>query len=164
MASNRVPLDYVVPPFPSLYDPVFARAGEANYLYYTTDIWRFTLFWTLLLTGGAHLMAAGCAIFMQWRNWRVIWITPLVYGVIGGLEALLAGSIVGLLKLFDVDLDTLGLGWNKRSGTDTIKLPSSGWSMTWDTRATGANETLHELQTFLANILSVRFYNDTVWL
>lgn len=98
MTSNRVPLDYVVPSFPSLYDPVFAaRSGDANYLYYTSDIWRFTLFWTLLLSGGAHLLVAGCAILMQWRNWRVIWITPLVYGVIGGLEALLAGSIVGLL-------------------------------------------------------------------
>ncbi|KAL2000987.1 hypothetical protein VTN02DRAFT_2365 [Thermoascus thermophilus] len=100
MSRNRVPADYHVPPFPSLYDPVRARTsgdGEAYYLYYTSDIWRFTLYWTLILFGGVHLAAAACAVVMQWRNWRVVWPTPLVFGVVGGLEALLAGSVVGLV-------------------------------------------------------------------
>ncbi|KAL1967871.1 hypothetical protein VTN77DRAFT_2560 [Rasamsonia byssochlamydoides] len=95
--GSRVPLDYRAPSFPSLHVPVFGVAGESNYLYYTEDIWRFTLYWTLILYGGAHLAVASCAVAVQWRNWRVMWAVPLVYGVVGCLEALLAGSVIGLI-------------------------------------------------------------------
>lgn len=99
MSSNRVPVNYQVPSFPSLYDPIRAKTsgGPAYYLYYTDDIWRFTLYWTLILYGAAHLAVAACAAVMQWRNWRVIWVVPLVYAIVGGLEGLLAGSVVGLV-------------------------------------------------------------------
>jgi hypothetical protein len=95
--SNRVPLDYTSPPFPSLYIPVVGVTGLNNYLYYTSDIWRFTLYWTLILYGGAHLAVASCAVVVQWRNWRMMWVVPIVYVVVAGLEALLAGSVIGLM-------------------------------------------------------------------
>ncbi len=33
------------------------------------------------------------------RRWRVsvIWLVPVIYGVIAGIEALLCGSVVGLM-------------------------------------------------------------------
>ncbi|KAJ5542935.1 hypothetical protein N7535_005357 [Penicillium sp. DV-2018c] len=97
MANNRVPINYEVPPFPSLYDPIPSHHHRAHYLYHTTDIWRFTVLWTLILYAATHFTVAACAVLTNIRNWKVIWIVPLVYGSIAGVEALLAGSIVGLV-------------------------------------------------------------------
>lgn len=89
--------DYDVPPFPSLYSPIGPLRGESKYLAYTHDVWRFTLFWTLLLYGAAHLIVALCAVYTQWRSWKIIWAVPVLYLLVATLEALLAGSLVGLL-------------------------------------------------------------------
>ncbi|OQE20602.1 hypothetical protein PENSTE_c013G09393 [Penicillium steckii] len=97
MANNRVPINYNVPSFPSLYDPLPSHGKEAYYLYYTTDIWRFTLYWTLVFYCASHLTVAGCTVLTHARNWSVIWLVPLFYIVVAGLEGLLAGSIVGLV-------------------------------------------------------------------
>lgn len=97
MANNRVPINYEVPSFPSLYDPLPVHHQQAYYLYYTEDIWRFTLFWTLIFYGATHLTVAGCAVLTHFRNWNVIWVVPLVYVFIAALEALLAGSIIGVV-------------------------------------------------------------------
>ena len=57
-----------------------------------------------------HLVAAAYAVCMQLGKgksaWRFVWIIPIVYFSVAGLEALLAGSFVGLMwvELFD---DTL---------------------------------------------------------
>lgn len=97
MSDNRIPINYQTPKFPSLYDPLPSHHKEAYYLYYTADIWRFTLYWTLLFYGATHLTVAGCAVLTHFRNWSVIWLVPLLYSVVAGLEGLLAGSIVGLV-------------------------------------------------------------------
>lgn len=92
---NPQPLSYEVPPFPSLYWP-FPVSGPQNvYLYDAESMWRFTLYWTLVCIGGVHLIAAAYACAMQWRNWKLIWIAPVVYAVIGGIEALIAGCVTG---------------------------------------------------------------------
>jgi hypothetical protein len=88
-------LDYVTPSFPSLYWPFPIRGGQDSYLYDTTDIWRFTVLWTLLFYAAVHLAVASYAMVIQWKNWKVIWTVPLVYAVIGGSEAFIAGSITG---------------------------------------------------------------------
>lgn len=98
---STAPLDYTRPPFPSLYWPFNAKPGVANYLYYVSDIWRFTLLWTLIIFAVFHMTAAAFAMLMQVgrgkRAWRYVWAIPLVYSFIAGIEALLAGSFVGLM-------------------------------------------------------------------
>ncbi|KAL4764951.1 uncharacterized protein BDW70DRAFT_95175 [Aspergillus foveolatus] len=95
MANNRVPINYVTPPFPSLYDPFPGRDNVAFYLYHTKDIWRFTLYWTLIFYIACHLAVAACSLVMQGRNWKICLGIPIIYAVIGGIEAVVAGSIVG---------------------------------------------------------------------
>ncbi|KAK5153939.1 pre-mRNA cleavage and polyadenylation factor (CPF) complex subunit [Recurvomyces mirabilis] len=41
------------------------------------------------------MAAAGYAVVMQTKNWKVIWIVPILYLLIGGVEALIAGNVVG---------------------------------------------------------------------
>lgn len=94
---DQVPLDYTVPPFPSLYIPIIGVPQSQNYLYNLTDIWRFTLFWTLILYAGTHALVAGFAVAVQWRNYKRMWAVPLIYMLVSGFEALLAGSLVGLM-------------------------------------------------------------------
>lgn len=99
--SNTAPLDYATPAFPALYWPYKAPAGTANYLYYAHDIWRYTLLWTLIVFAVVHMSAAGYAVCMQMgrgkSSWKYVWIIPMVYAVVAGLEALMAGSLVGLV-------------------------------------------------------------------
>jgi len=99
--SNPAPLDYVTPPFPSLYWPFEAHPGVAKYLYFADDIWRFTLLWTLIIYAGFHLTTAAFAVFMQLgrgkHTFKCVWIIPITYALIAGIEALLAGSVVGLI-------------------------------------------------------------------
>jgi len=124
-----VPLSYTTPEFPALYWPVHARTGEAQYLYFLTDIYRFTLYWTLITLVAAHVFVATWAVLMQFNSARHrrrylltpagrrlsaknrkllgenpiaetlswVWLIPVVYVVLGGLEATLAGSLVGLV-------------------------------------------------------------------
>lgn len=95
MASNRVPINYQTPQFPSLYDPFPRPHNVAFYLYYTSDICRFTLYWTLIFHAATHAAVAAWAVLMQGRTWKIRLAIPVVYVVIGCLEALLAGSIIG---------------------------------------------------------------------
>jgi len=127
--DSGVPRSYTVPDWPGLYYPVRATPGEAQYLYYLSDIYRFVVFWTLICVGAAHLFVAIWAVLMQFRSARLrgaylrtpvgrkltlknrkllgenpiretlswVWLVPLVYIVLGGLEAVFAGSFVGLI-------------------------------------------------------------------
>jgi hypothetical protein len=73
----------------------------ANYLYYTKDIWRHTLLWTLIIYAGVYLTAAAFAVCMQLgkgkKAWQYVWMIPLTFALVAGLEALMAGSFVGLM-------------------------------------------------------------------
>ncbi|KAK5160212.1 hypothetical protein LTR04_004766 [Oleoguttula sp. CCFEE 6159] len=93
--ANTAPLDYISPPFPSLYWPFPVQGYQANYLYYARDVWRYTLTWTLIFYGAVHIVASGYAVALQWRNWKIIWVAPVLYAVVGGIEAVIAGSVVG---------------------------------------------------------------------
>jgi hypothetical protein len=124
-----VPLSYNTPQFPALYWPVRASPGEARYLYFLSDIYRFTVYWTLITIVAAHTVVATWAVLMQFssahyrsrylsspagrklseKNRKLlgerpvretvawVWVVPVVYLVIGASEALLAGSLVGLV-------------------------------------------------------------------
>jgi hypothetical protein len=66
--STTIPLSYSTPPFPSLYWPIRAPPGSAQYLYSLADIWRFTLYWTLITFGLVHSAAAAWAVLMQFHS------------------------------------------------------------------------------------------------
>ena len=91
-ASNQT-----IPHFPALYWPVGVLPGEPQYLYSVKDAWRFTLFWTLIVFEGSHLAASSYGFIVQWKNWKVMAGVALIYAALAGIEALMAGSIVGLL-------------------------------------------------------------------
>lgn len=110
--TTEIPIDYVPPPFPSLFWPFEPLRSPAQYLYYQDDIWRFTVFWTLLTFGAVHLVTSLWAGFMQLRSswtrpkkrpkqmgqtFAWVWLIPLVYLVVAGIQAVVAGSIVGLI-------------------------------------------------------------------
>ncbi|KAK4546521.1 hypothetical protein LTR36_001738 [Oleoguttula mirabilis] len=92
---DATPLSYTPPPFPSLYWPFPVNGAQTAYLYDAYTMWKFTLYWTLLCVGGVHLVAAGYACAIQYKNWKSIWLVPVVYLVIGSIEALIAGNVVG---------------------------------------------------------------------
>lgn len=58
-------------------------------------MWLYTLNWTLICVIGVHMIAAMWAIMNQLKNWKIIWIVPIIYMVIGGIEALIAGCVTG---------------------------------------------------------------------
>ncbi|KAF1847516.1 uncharacterized protein K460DRAFT_374566 [Cucurbitaria berberidis CBS 394.84] len=94
-SQSRAPLGYTTPPFPSLYWPLPRNTARSFYLYNPDDILRFTIFWTLLLVGGIHLITALWACIIQWRNWKLVWIAPVMFVLVGGIEALISGTIIG---------------------------------------------------------------------
>lgn len=87
---------YITPPFPSLtISSTLPTEGPS--LYYIKDVWRFTLLWTLIIFGVFHLVACFYALAVQYRNWKVICFVTLGYLVVAGIEAVISGSIVGLM-------------------------------------------------------------------
>lgn len=150
------PLSYEEPPFPALYWPFPVNGPQCTYLYDAEPMWRFTLYWTLIMVGGVHLVASAYACAIQYRNWKLIWIAPLVYAVLGTVEALIAGNVVGGLYvaydascsewcvlieflqggcrvhrglLPNVYLDTIHMGHHQRTGTDIIVFCNTRWTL-----------------------------------
>ena len=97
LLSQPAPPNYVTPGFPGLYWPLHAPANTPQYLYHRSDIWRFTLYWTLIIYGTSHIAASGYAFAVQWRHWKLMWIVPIVYLIWAGLQGILAGSVIGLM-------------------------------------------------------------------
>lgn len=99
--ESHVPPDYQSPSFPALYWPPQNHIPEGS-LYYVYDIWRFTLIWTLIIYAIFHVGAAAVALVIQLgrgpsRSWRYLWTIPISYLVTAAVEAVVAGSLVGLL-------------------------------------------------------------------
>ena len=100
------PLSYTTPQFPALYWPFPVGGTQVAYLYDADDIWRFTLYWTYITIVGVHIIAALYACLTQLRSWKVIWTIPVIYLLVGGIEATIAGNVVGGLYVV-VTLGTL---------------------------------------------------------
>lgn len=98
MADFRRPvqLNDSAPAFPSLYIPS-GSLSEGVFLYSTFDVWKFTSIWTVIIYECFHVAASGYAAIVQPRNWKLSWLAILIYIVVGGTEALFAGSMVGLM-------------------------------------------------------------------
>ena len=142
--TTPVPDRYTTPSFPSLYWLIGPKdVVSPRYLYHLRDVWRFTLYWMIIIFEAAHLAAATYAVAIIWWGGRKqrnglgmsrtksvgvtnepalqmgreesrsnskaakpgmkgtgisgMWIVPLVYGVVAGIEAVVAGSVIGLL-------------------------------------------------------------------
>jgi hypothetical protein len=58
----------------------------------------------MILYGLFHLGAVGVAVLMQggkrMSSWKYLWLVPLIYAFIAGAEALIAGTLVGLMFVF----------------------------------------------------------------
>lgn len=62
---SQPPLSYTTPSFPSLYWPFDTSPGQPQYLYSLTDIWMFTVYWTLITVTAAHFLVAVWGVLMQ---------------------------------------------------------------------------------------------------
>lgn len=91
----NTPAGYITPRFPSLYWPVEANNADKRYLYTVSDAWRFTLLWTLILYAAFHVTSGMCAAVMHRSKGALGF--PLMFAVVGGIEATVAGSVVGAL-------------------------------------------------------------------
>ena len=101
---NEPPDAYQTPRFPSLnVKTLYDTTADKRYtLYYILDVWRFTLTWTLILYALFHMGAVLIAMFTHnWKksSWKFMWAVPVIYLTMAGLEAVIAGSIVGLVSV-----------------------------------------------------------------
>ena len=141
--NDRIPANYRSPPFPSLYWPINPLPSQTQFLFYASDIWRFTLFWTLI----SYVVCFGIVGVWGWvmvalgtsprarkpttrsgspqharkgggsgvgfeRHWGWSWVRgDWWYGagwlwcvmIVGGVEAVLGGSVVGLMSVIFFD-------------------------------------------------------------
>ncbi|KAG8985039.1 hypothetical protein FRB90_004975, partial [Tulasnella sp. 427] len=100
------PPNYTTPKFPSLYDPTNELASGDNaeslpgvyYLYYSTDIYRFCLYWTLILYTPMYLLCGLHGLFVHLITKRTVnkvaLLAPLVYLFFGMLFGVLSSAIV----------------------------------------------------------------------
>ncbi|ODQ65458.1 hypothetical protein NADFUDRAFT_25637, partial [Nadsonia fulvescens var. elongata DSM 6958] len=93
---NSVPIGYETPIFPSLYWPYGSNTFTASYLFYISDIWRFTVLWTIILYTVFHFCAGLWAAIMHRKVIGGVWIV-IVYVLLGAIQAIISGSCVGLL-------------------------------------------------------------------
>ncbi|TWU75789.1 hypothetical protein ED733_003754 [Metarhizium rileyi] len=99
---GNAPPNYRTPPFPSLnVNTLQDRTPNRTYtLYHIPDVWKFTVLWTLITYMFFHVGAVLVAFFSHGLNkgsWRFLWAVPIIYLLIAGIEAVIAGSIVGLV-------------------------------------------------------------------
>lgn len=111
VTSLNVPIGYTTPPFPSLFWPLGQDKPRYDtlFLYYSLDIWKFTLYWSLLFFVVIYFGAGSIAIFNNLlNNYRhsvpilklsIIGTIVIIssYVVAGAFKGFALGAIVGLL-------------------------------------------------------------------
>lgn len=96
MTINNTPLGYVTPKFPSLYWPINNDKFNVSYLYYTKDIWKFTLYWSLILFCAVYGASGLIAGYSHRTPTGRLWIIAL-YLLIGGIQGFLSGTAGGFM-------------------------------------------------------------------
>lgn len=96
------PPNYETPAFPSLNVKTLQdlTPNRTYTLYYISDVWKFTVLWTLITYASFHLGAVLVALFnhgLKKSSWRFLWAVPITYLFIAGIEAIIAGSVVGVV-------------------------------------------------------------------
>ncbi|TGZ79651.1 hypothetical protein EX30DRAFT_342277 [Ascodesmis nigricans] len=90
------PPGYTTPPFPSLYNPHPSSTSQPKFLYHTSDAIRFTLLWTLIVYAGFHLASGVYGLILRPSRVGAAGFA-VIFTLVGGIEAALAGSVVGVL-------------------------------------------------------------------
>lgn len=113
VSSQNTPIGYTTPPFPSIYWPLGSSQllFDSLFLYYATDIWRFTVLWSVIFFTGVYTLVGISACFnVAFKGYRFGKVTSakrsymlrsimiaLLYVLSGAAQGFLAGAIVGLM-------------------------------------------------------------------
>ncbi|CCC70843.1 hypothetical protein NCAS_0F03590 [Naumovozyma castellii] len=96
ITNNDIPIGYITPKFPSLYWPINNKKYDITFLYNISDIWKFTLYWTLIFNAAFYGAAGLLASFSHRRTGGGIWIM-VIYLTFAGVQGLAMGTIMGFL-------------------------------------------------------------------
>lgn len=115
VSVQSIPIGYTTPAFPSLFWPLGATkpSYEQLFLYFSFDVWRFTVFWSMIffasLYGVVGVVAGANMLQKRYRVHHIIsmestfsWTPFLVSGlymVMGVAQGFFSGAIVGLILL-----------------------------------------------------------------
>ncbi|ODV82531.1 hypothetical protein CANARDRAFT_205040, partial [[Candida] arabinofermentans NRRL YB-2248] len=99
------PIGYNVPSFPSLHWPLgpSREAYQNSFLYYTSDIWRFTVFWTFIMMVAFYSAAALIAVLTHYKNnssknnLKMLFTIFMTYVFVSASQAFISGSLIGVL-------------------------------------------------------------------
>ncbi|CCF59406.1 hypothetical protein KAFR_0G03730 [Kazachstania africana CBS 2517] len=95
--EQSVPIGYITPKFPSLYWPIgFDESFDNAFLYSVVDIWKFTLYWSLIFNGAFYVSAGAVACLTTKKKSRSLLIFA-TYTVFGGLQGVIVGTVMGFL-------------------------------------------------------------------
>lgn len=94
--KGQSPAGYVAPSFPALSFHVSNNPYTSPHLYYSWDIYRFTVYWYLIFSTGFHVIAALTGGILSRNLKRTIW-TTVVFTAVGAFFGFMVGSIVGLI-------------------------------------------------------------------
>lgn len=110
VSSRSIPIGYSTPEFPSIFWPIGATRPSylKSFLYYSWDIWRFTVFWSLLLSGGLYFcvgVLSCCSSILNSHRHNTLHsfkaftcVFILVFYVFTGLlKGFIGGAIIGVI-------------------------------------------------------------------
>lgn len=100
MTADNIPVGYVRPEFPSLFWPLGAtsQSYHSSYLYYTKDIWAFTVIWTVILFSGFYGAAGAILCFNNSRRSVSVGLSYILgYALVGGAQGFCTGSVCGVM-------------------------------------------------------------------
>lgn len=113
VSSQNYPIGYTTPKFPSIYWPLgpLKPKYEKLFLYYSGDIWTFTVYWSMIFFASFYSLVGVWACFnILFKGLRLRRITNgkrsfvrralsvvLLYVASGVTQGFLTGAIVGLM-------------------------------------------------------------------
>ena len=111
ISSNNIPIGYRTPEFPSLFWPIGPTRGSYlnSFLYYSWDVWRFTVYWSLILMGGLYfcvgLVAITSSVINNVRHKLPVgpskiatsFLVLTFYVITGLIKGFIGGAIIGII-------------------------------------------------------------------
>ncbi|VUG16982.1 DEBR0S1_30526g1_1 [Brettanomyces bruxellensis] len=69
-SNDEVPVGYVTPSFPSLYLPLGSSKMkyDRSVLYYSSDVWKFFVLWSMIIMAGFYTATAILIIFTHYKR------------------------------------------------------------------------------------------------